>query len=1662
MTYSQYSKPSCVRMSIVLATTLVAGLLFMSMRVARNAVQAQSCLVTDPFVRPIPPAGTPPPKGQPFVDPTFCQTLMRVTDGTDGTHCNVYYSYWPTFNVDSTRFIIACDLVPKLYEFDPDGFHFTAKGNLFAPGALNLTTEGAIWSTSDRLRLYAHEGPRLWAFDVDTKTYTPIKDFSAEVNSGDYLWQMSKSLDDDVFAFTVRNSSDIARGYIAWKKSSNTILRKNLQLSSLDEVQVDKSGKYLAVKAEFSSGVNFETQDLQTASSSTQLTRGYPDYGPGHSDNGVETVIGYEDTNNRFLKRSLHPDQAHSFSTVFDLHDWSQASHLSMLADNEGWCVISNFTNVATDADQSGNAFRQEIFQVSTDGNQSVRRLAHHHSIYFAYEDTPRANISRDGRFIAFTSNWNDQTRRDVYIIRVPPLSGCTFTIAPTSQSFGSGSGTDTIAVTSSGGNCAWTATTSDGWISITSGATGMGSGTVGYSILANTGAARNGSITVAGQTFSVSQAGAAAGVQNVIWTHPANCTVNGNSVVKNGGGAGSCDGGAYSQQTITSGNGYLEFTASEANKFRFGALTTMTTTNNYLALDFAIDFTIGAQAEVRENGSWMTSVGFVANNVFRISVESGVVKYYKNGTVFYTSTKTPSFPLYANALLCDTSSTITNAVMLLPSCVYTIAPTSQSFGSGSGTGTIAVTPSINTCSWTASTSDSWISITSGASGMGSGTVGYSVLANTGAARNGSITAAGQTFSVSQAGASAGVQNVIWTHPANCTVNGNSVVKNGGGAGSCDGGAYSQQTITSGNGYLEFTASEANKFRFGALTTMTTTNNYLALDFAIDFTIGAQAEVRENGSWMTSVGFVANNVFRISVESGVVKYYKNGTVFYTSTKTPSFPLYANALLCDTSSTISNAVMQLPSCVYSIAPTSESFGSGSGTGTIAVTTNINTCSWTATTGDSWISITSGAPGMGSGTVGYSILANTGAARNGSITVAGQTFSISQGGVDSGEQNVIWTHPANCTVNGNSVVKNGGGAGSCDGGAYSQQTITSGNGYLEFTASEANKFRFGALTTMTTTNNYLALDFAIDFTIGAQAEVRENGSWMTSVGFVANNVFRISVESGVVKYYKNGTVFYTSTKTPSFPLYANALLCDTSSTITNAVMLLPSCVYTIAPTSQSFGSGSGTGTIAVTPSINTCSWTASTSDSWISITSGASGMGSGTVGYSVLANTGAARNGSITAAGQTFSVSQAGASAGVQNVIWTHPANCTVNGNSVVKNGGGAGSCDGGAYSQQTITSGNGYLEFTASEANKFRFGALTTMTTTNNYLALDFAIDFTIGAQAEVRENGSWMTSVGFVANNVFRISVESGVVKYYKNGTVFYTSTKTPSFPLYANALLCDTSSTITNAVMMLPSCVTIAPNHQSFASSAGTGAINVNASSGCSWTATKTDSWITITSSASGSGNGTVSYSVTANANSTIRSGVITVNNQAFTVYQGITFADVPTSDPFYNDIGRLSSRAVTLGCGGGNYCPNDSVSRQAMAAFLMRALGEFSPPTPASQRFADVPSSNVFYSFIDRIAALNITVGCGGSNYCPGDPVTREQMAAFILRALGEFSPPTPPAQRFNDVPSSSGFYNFIDRVAVLQITLGCSQSPPLYCPGDPVTRAQMAAFLVRAFNL
>jgi photosystem II stability/assembly factor-like uncharacterized protein len=268
----------------------------------------------------------------------------------------------------------------------------------------------------------------------------------------------------------------------------------------------------------------------------------------------------------------------------------------------------------------------------------------------------------------------------------------------------------------------------------------------------------------------------------------------------------------------------------------------------------------------------------------------------------------------------------------------------------------------------------------------------------------------------------------------------------------------------------------------------------------------------------------------------------------------------------------------------------------------------------------------------------------------------------------------------------------------------------------------------------------------------------------------------------------------------------------------------------------------------------------------------------------------------------------------------------------------------------------------------------------------------------------------------------------------------------------------------------------QNFAATGGTGSFTVTIAGGCQWTAVSNNpSFITVTAPAgTATGTGTVSFTVSGHTNTTSRNGSITVAGQTFTVRQGAQFLDVPVGTAFYEEIGKLSAAGVTQGCGGGNYCYSGNVTREQMAIFIERALGVFTPPAgPATPTFQDVPNSgatDVSHEFIEDFVARGITQGCAVGPprlYCPTANVTREQMAIFIERALGVFTPPAGPATpTFQDVPNSGATnfsYEFIEDFVARGITSGCAAGPPrLFCPAAAVTRAQMAVFLVRAFGL
>ena len=167
-------------------------------------------------------------------------------------------------------------------------------------------------------------------------------------------------------------------------------------------------------------------------------------------------------------------------------------------------------------------------------------------------------------------------------------------------------------------------------------------------------------------------------------------------------------------------------------------------------------------------------------------------------------------------------------------------------------------------------------------------------------------------------------------------------------------------------------------------------------------------------------------------------------------------------------------------------------------------------------------------------------------------------------------------------------------------------------------------------------------------------------------------------------------------------------------------------------------------------------------------------------------------------------------------------------------------------------------------------------------------------------------------------------------------------------------------------------------------------------------------------------------------------------------------------SSINRLAETDVFEGteCDERRICPNEPLPRWVMAVWITRALNEAPTRAHSQTRFADVDQNVWWAKFVELLADLRITAGCRSDplSYCPDKPVTRAQMATFLVRAL-DLDPA--PSAGFVDTEGNTHETN-IDALAAAGITAGCRSDPLSYCPDKPVTRAQMATFLVRALRI
>jgi len=253
-----------------------------------------------------------------------------------------------------------------------------------------------------------------------------------------------------------------------------------------------------------------------------------------------------------------------------------------------------------------------------------------------------------------------------------------------------------------------------------------------------------------------------------------------------------------------------------------------------------------------------------------------------------------------------------------------------------------------------------------------------------------------------------------------------------------------------------------------------------------------------------------------------------------------------------------------------------------------------------------------------------------------------------------------------------------------------------------------------------------------------------------------------------------------------------------------------------------------------------------------------------------------------------------------------------------------------------------------------------------------------------------------------------------------------------------------------------------SFDSGGGSASVPFTMGAGCAWHAYETGNWVNPTA---WQGTGSAALNLTVGPNPGIpRTATYVIGGTGLQVMQkgavAPVFDDVPASHPYFDYIYLMKHGGVTSGCTAASYCPDATTTRSQMAVFIIRSLVGDSFSYSATPYFTDVPPAHPHFKYVQKMKDYGITSGCSATQYCPDAPVTRGQMAVFIVRARLSIGAgvafPHPEAAMFSDVPPSHPYFAFIQEMREQGITSGCSATQ--YCPDDPTTRGQMAVFLVR----
>ena len=580
----------------------------------------------------------------------------------------------------------------------------------------------------------------------------------------------------------------------------------------------------------------------------------------------------------------------------------------------------------------------------------------------------------------------------------------CTYSITPTNGSHQAEAGNGTVTVTAPA-QCQWVAQSNTDWITIIE----QVNNTVTYSITANpTTEIRSGTLTIAGQTFTVNQSGLNC-TYSITPTSGSHQAEAGNGTITVTASAG-CQWVAQSNTdwitVIEQANNTVTYsiTANPTTEIRSGTLTiagqTFTINQSGINCTYSITPTNGShQAEAR-NGTVTVTAPAGCQWTAQSNTDWITIIEQANNIVTYSITANPTTEIRSGTLTIAGQTFTVNQSGL--NCTYSIVPTSGSHQAEAGNGTITVTAPAE-CQWAAQSNIDWITIIEQANN----TVTYSITANpTTEIRSGTLTIAGQTFTINQSGLNC-TYSITPTSGSHQAEAGNGTVTVTAPAG-CQWTAQSNSdwitVIEPANNTVTYSiiANPTTEIRSGTLTiagqTFTVNQNGKGCTYSIAPTLenfGANAETDKVVNIIASpeeCAWEAKSNVEWATITSEISDKGNGSITYSITANPTTENRSSML------TIAGQTLTLiqtgMNCTYSIDPIDYSHSANAEIGSVTVNTSAE-CSWTATSNVDWATITAGANGQSNGTVTYSILANPNSeSRSGTLTIAGQTFTMNQ--------------------------------------------------------------------------------------------------------------------------------------------------------------------------------------------------------------------------------------------------------------------------------------------------------------------------------------------------------------------------------------------------------------------------------------------------------------------------------------------------------------------------------------------------------------------------------------------------------------------------------------------------------------------------------------------